>query len=573
MLDSTKVTLRGSSREAEPPRPLSKLEITGIHGMDAQMEELNDFLLQCQNPRRQRRPKTKSSCAVVIHGDAGSGKTMLLDRVAQTGWGGVHRIEPGDKLSAIQETFQKAREQHPSIITLDRFERLIDKDRNNRAAVIQTICDELDKLSQHDDGAVTVPRVAVLVACLDYQTDVPPELRKAGRLDEAIFLPLPDVECRKAILRSLDLPLSPGTGEQTLARWSERTHAYNGEDLHKLIAKAARLCHSACVRAGHTDDDDDDDSRRHECCLSNEHFEQALRKVRPAAMHDVNLKPRPVRWDDIRGQAHVKRSLRLAVRMLNEQPAVLRAVGLASPRGVLLYGPPGCSKTMAAQAMATESGLNFFAVKGAELLNMYVGESERALRRLFQRARGAAPAMIFFDEIDAIGGQRSGMGGGSGSGSGGGATSHGSLNVITTLLTEMDGFELLKGVLVVAATNRPQILDPALLRPGRFDELIYVPPPDPPACEAMVRGFLAGLGSVHVDVDAAKLAWRMNGYSGAEIDGILRSTARAVYERSEGGLVPDFYMADFVAAIEKTPKRITPQMLEAYREWEHQFKK
>lgn len=223
---------------------------------------------------------------------------------------------------------------------------------------------------------------------------------------------------------------------------------------------------------------------------------------------------------------------------------------------------------MAAQALATEADLNFFAVKGAELLNMYVGESERQIRQLFQRAREAAPSIIFFDEIDSIGGQRSGFGGGATSGGGGSG-----LNVLTTLLNEMQGFEQTQGVLVLAATNRPQALDPALLRPGRFDKLIYVRPPDEAAREAIFRKFVA-TRSTAPDVDEKKLADETKGFSGAEIARICSDAGLAAWRRdatSEEG--QGITMEDLTKVISVAPRMITPEMLEAYEGWAKKFLK
>lgn len=237
---------------------------------------------------------------------------------------------------------------------------------------------------------------------------------------------------------------------------------------------------------------------------------------------------------------------------------------------------------MAAQAMATESGLNFFAVKGAELLNMYVGESERAVRKIFARAREVAPSMIFFDEIDSIAGQRHGFGNSGGKTTG---TSSG-LNVLTTLLNEMDGFEALQGVVVLAATNRPQALDPALLRPGRFDELIYVGPPDKEARKAIFEG-VARKRLMAEDIDVEALASETDGFSGAEIKGICAVAGVAAYDRSvglqqgesvegeEGEAVAEepIRMEDLRKAIGMQKKQITEDMIKGFDDWEKQFRK
>lgn len=224
--------------------------------------------------------------------------------------------------------------------------------------------------------------------------------------------------------------------------------------------------------------------------------------------------------------------------------------------------------------MATESGFNFFAVKGAELLNMYVGESERAVRTLFERARAASPSIIFFDEIDSIGGQRSGPGGSSGGG--GSSRSNGAVNMLTTLLTEMDGFESLTGVLVLAATNRPEAIDPALMRPGRFDQVLYVGPPDHAAREAVFRVHLRGL-SLAPDVDITQLAALADGYSGAEIQAICNEAGVAVQDRYEeandDSVKLEIAMADLTAALERAPRNITGAMILGYEMWSKQFRK
>ena len=554
------------------------LAVTGIRGLDSQVRKLND-LLRCNTALRGKRyiPNTN----IVIHGGHGTGKSMLLEGIARTGWGNVFRIQVKDKLSEIQDVFQKAKLQQPSMILVDDFDRVIDKDRNNRSAVILAFCEALDALAAEAETKGEAPNVFVVAACQDYTSDVPEDLKMPNRFNYELYLPLPDVGGRREILSSFDLLVEPDKATSVLNHLSERTHAYNGHDLKRLIHHGQRL---GCLRVAEQDaarpsgEEGESSLPPFYCALQD--YETALKDVRPSAMHDINLKPPPIHWNDIGGQDSVKKSLRRAVQLSTAPPQLLSWFLRRAPKGFLLYGPPGCSKTMAAQAMATESGLNFFAVKGAELLNMYVGESERAVRRLFQRAREVAPSMIFFDEIDSIAGQRHGFGhnGGGGSSS---TTSHGGLNVLTTLLNEMDGFEALQGVIVLAATNRPQVLDPALLRPGRFDELIYVSPPDEEARKAIFRG-VSEKRRMHSDVDLDALARDTNGYSGAEIVGICAAAGMAAYDRyceqmaSTGGDVDGengIKMQDFVNAIKNQRRQITRQMVEGFEEWERQFRK
>jgi AAA family ATPase len=233
----------------------------------------------------------------------------------------------------------------------------------------------------------------------------------------------------------------------------------------------------------------------------------------------------------------------------------MKRVGASAKKGLLLYGPPGCSKTLSAQAMATEVGFNFFAVKGAELLNMYVGESERAVRDVFARARAASPSIIFFDEIESIGSKRESRGRNNG------------VNVLTTLLNEMDGIETLKGVFVLAATNQPQSLDLALLRPGRFDKLVYVAPPDLAGREAILRVRQRTMDLAD-DVDILRLAMLMEGYSGAELVGICQTACDEMIEKcEETGEELQVHMEDFLNAIKLVKKQITPELIQGYEKW------
>ncbi|RDA95078.1 hypothetical protein CP533_2131 [Ophiocordyceps camponoti-saundersi (nom. inval.)] len=578
-LSSTSVRIfqpeKQNSRTASPTG--HDLVVNSVPGLASQVGALNRFLRGfCRSfwVKGER-----ESCGFVIHGGRGTGKTMLLRCVQETGWGTVFWIRPSEKLSAIKETFRQAHAQQPSIILIDGLEDLLAKDRSNRESVIEALGDELDSLSADAVKADALPKVVVLATCLDYMTDVPAKLQKRSRFRDNVALPIPRATERLEILTYLDPPLDPDIKTRCLAGMASMTHAYNGDDLANLVLNAKRILgdrldhqpiQDAATAAGSPS-----------LFLTADDMERAFRITRPTAMHDINLKPPTIHWRDVGGQASLKKVLARMIRSAKDANPASRLVLRNPPKGLLLYGPPGCSKTLSAQAMATESGFNFFAVKGAELLNMYVGESERAVRTLFERARAASPSIIFFDEIDSIGGQRGPSGGPSSSSSS--SRSTGAVNMLTTLLTEMDGFEALTGVLVLAATNRPEAIDPALLRPGRFDQLLYVGPPDQAAREDVFAVHLRGL-SLSPDVDVKDLARRAEGFSGAEIRAVCNEAGLMVLDRlddvdgdeeEEEGEQPrmEISMADLLAALKKTPRNITRDMIDGYDEWRRQFTK
>lgn len=551
--------------------PGGELRITGVPGLAGQVAVVNRFLGGFGRPFWVA--DERESCAFVIHGGHGTGKTFILQRLAATGWGAVHWIRPSDKLSSVRETFKQAAAQQPSMVFLDGLEELIVKDRTNRDSVIETIGDELDALSAKAKAANRLPNVVVVATCLDYMLDVPAKLQKRSRLRDNIALPIPRAPERREILDFLAPPLREEDRDKCLANIASRTHAYNGDDLANLVLNAKRILGNRLdtekqPSTGEQPTGEQPDETP-EQFLEPTDMEQALRTTRPTAMHDINLNPPTIHWHDVGGQDNLKKVLSRMIKNTKDTNPASRRVLRSPPKGLLLYGPPGCSKTLSAQAMATESSFNFFAVKGAELLNMYVGESERAVRTLFERARAASPSIIFFDEIDSIGGQRGGASGGSSS------RSNGSVNMLTTLLTEMDGFESLTGVLVLAATNRPEAMDPALMRPGRFDQVVYVGPPDEAAREAVFGVHLRGL-TLAEDVDVKELARLADGYSGAEIKAICNEAGLAVLDRhddSDGESPLEIGMADLKAAMGRTPRNITKFMTDSYESWSRQFKR
>ncbi|KAI2614190.1 AAA-domain-containing protein [Hypoxylon fragiforme] len=529
-----------SNNEASNPR--GKLEVSLLPGMKRPTDELNEFFND-YNVEFDGYTTPTYSCGIVIHGSHGTGKSMLLDHIAATNWGRVVRLSYHEKTTTIQQHFKTAMEQRsPTIIFIDDITKLIGKDQSNRQVMIETIGEGLDALANKARQQNIRPQVLVVATCLDFLTDIPHALQRPGRFEEHIALPIPDAQGRKEIIRFHQPTFAEDVFDQHVSDLGDRTHAYTGADLRKVLYRATKAWRK---RVGKP-------SKAHP--LTWEDVTKGLHEVRPTAMHDINLKPPTVRWSDIGGYEEVKVALQRVLR----RPTGPRAKMSKPPKGVLLYGPPGCSKTMTAQAMATESDFNFFAVKGGELLNMYVGETERSIRNLFKRAREASPSIIFFDEFDSIAGSRQGPGSSGGS----------SVQALTTLLTEMDGFERIGEVFVLAATNKPELLDSALRRPGRFDELIYVPLPDAKAREAIFAAKAKELGFPEGEIDIPELAAQTEGFSGAEVARICDKAFWDADEDEEGSVQA---MQVLLAAIGKTPMLVTQDMLDHYKEWQEKF--
>ncbi|KAJ8106094.1 hypothetical protein ONZ43_g7179 [Nemania bipapillata] len=442
---------------------VGKLQLEPLPNMARQIEQLNDFFDE-YDIELENNAIPPFTCGIIIDGSHGTGKTMVLDHIAATRWGRVVQITDDDKPSVIQAIFETALEQRgATIILIDDITMLIGKNNANRPGYIKALKNGLDALAKKAQTDNRRPNVLVAATCLDYLDDIPYDLQRPGRFWQHISLPTPDVPGRAEILRSMKPPFSPQDLDKCITDLVDRTHAFTGGDLRNLLAKAMQARRKRVAS-------------QLDAPLEWQDIAKIFKEVRPSAMRDINLKPPTIHWSDIGGYEDG----------LQENRWV-------PTKGVLLYGPPGCSKTMTAQAMATETGFNFFAVKGGELLNMYVGETERSIRNIFKRAAEASPSIIFFDEIDSLAGTRSNGSGGSGG-----------VQAVTTLLTEMAGFEERGNVFVLAATNRPDALDPALLRPGRFDELIYVPLPDLKAREAIISRMAKKLMFKDIDIEDIK---------------------------------------------------------------------
>ncbi|SPO05986.1 related to AAA family ATPase [Cephalotrichum gorgonifer] len=565
----------GSLAPLEPSTLLNRsLVVDRIPGLGPQITALNEFLSDLQSPSTSLPFDPRwDTAAIAIHGGRGTGKTFVLNKIASSAAStlAVLQTDKATGPNGMREVFAQAMVQAPSILLIDDIDELIEGQRAQQSVgFIATMLDEVaaDAAKKGSAGVIAI------ATCKDYFA-LPHELRRLSRFARGIALPIPDVPAKLEILKSFDIPLAPDVKDEVILEVAKRTYAFNPEDLKRLVANARQ----AAIRRHRKEekkreqergqvavDGPDGDGKKEgsgevEFCVRREELEGALSRTSPSSLNDINLRPPTVHWKDIGGQSKVKDELQRMIReVIGQSPLCLEP-----PKGILLYGPPGCAKTFTAQALATESGFNFFSVKGPELLSQYVGETERAIRRLFQRAASSAPSIIFFDELDTMGitPRRSGGGGGGSSGGSGGV----GIGVLGALLTELDGFETLEDVVVLAATNSPESIEPALLRSGRLDRYLFV---GPPGLQEREEIFAIYTGKVPTadNVDLAELARLTEGYTGADIRGVVNEAGHVVFTERGGDVEGAVIGMDHIRkAIEARGPSVTPKMLERYTKW------
>lgn len=456
---------------------------------------------------------------VLLHGPPGTGKTMIAKAVAnETEANFVSISGPeiiskyyGESEKHLREIFDEAEKTAPTIIFIDEIDSIAPKREEVTAEVERRVVAQLLSLM---DGLKTRGKV-IVIAATNRPNAVDPALRRGGRFDREIEIGIPDRNGRFEVLQihTRGMPLAEDMSEEKgLREIADMTHGFVGADISSLCKEAAMHAIRLILPKIKIEEEIPPEIME-KIAVTREDFHDALRNIEPSALREVFVEVPRVRWSDIGGLESVKQELIEAVEWPLKYPEAFEAINTRPPRGVLLFGPPGTGKTLLAKAIATESEANFISIKGPELLSKYVGESERAIRETFRKARQAAPAIIFFDEIDSIVPVR-------GVSFDSGVTER----VVSQILTELDGLEELKNVVVVAATNRPDMVDPALLRPGRFDRFIFIRPPDLKERAAIFNIHLIGK-PLSPDVDIEKLAQMTEGYVGADIEAVCREAA------------------------------------------------
>jgi len=496
---------------------------------------------------------------ILLVGPPGTGKTLLAKAVATESnayFASINGPEImnkyyGESEARLRDIFDEAKKNSPAIIFIDEIDSIAPKREEVTGEVERRVVAQLLTLM---DGLQERGQV-VVIGATNRPDAVDPALRRPGRFDREIWINPPDAKGRQEILQvhTRNMPLAK---DVDLAKLAEVTYGYTGADLAALSKEAAMKALRRALQQKIINPDDpstftDDNLKRIQ--VSMQDFLSAMRETIPSALREIYIEVPKVRWSDIGGLAEAKQELQEMVEWPLKHPERFKKLGIKAPRGILLFGPPGTGKTLLAKAVATESGSNFISVRGPEVLSKWFGESEKAIREIFKKARMAAPAVVFFDEIDSIAPAR-GM-----------TMDTGAMDrIVAQLLAEMDSISRLDDIVIIGATNRPDMMDPALLRPGRFDRIVYIPPPDKEARFEILRVHTRNM-PLAKDVDLEELANMLEGYSGADIEMLVREAGLIALRENENATSVE--ARHFLQAMKKVRASITPDMIKFYESW------
>nr|XP_057908781.1 ATPase family gene 2 protein homolog A [Doryrhamphus excisus] len=565
LCSTTKVTFRGMTTTTKQETHAkeakrSKVTYSMIGGLSSQLEVIRETIeLPLKHPQLFSSYGIPPPRGVLLYGPPGTGKTMIGRAIANEVGAHMTVINGpeimskfyGETEETLRRIFTEASERTPSIIFIDELDALCPKrdgaQNEVEKRVVASLLTLMDGIgSEGHSGQLLVLGATNRPHALD------PALRRPGRFDKELEVGVPSPAERADILQKQLASVPCDATAEELTRLADAAHGYVGADL-AAVCKEAGL--HALRRAIGSSNQPTDQQLTGKVTVTLTDLQRAMTLVKPSAMREVAIDVPKVRWTDVGGMEEVKLKLKQAVEWPLRHPDAFTRMGIQPPKGVLLYGPPGCSKTMIAKALANESGLNFLAIKGPELLSKYVGESERAVREVFRKARAVAPSVVFFDEIDALAGER-----GSPSASGGVGD-----RVLAQLLTEMDGIEQLRNVTVLAATNRPGLIDKALMRPGRLDRIVYVPLPDAATRREIFRLQFRNI-PVGEDVSVDHLVTRTEKYSGAEITAVCREAALLALQEDMTSQHVD--VRHFESALNVVRPRVPDALLRSYVDYQ-----
>lgn len=551
----TEIDLLPQYADPQEPRP-ADVTYDDVGGIGPTIEQLREMVeLPLRHPELFQRLGIDPPKGVLLHGPPGTGKTLLARAVANESDARFFHIAGpeimgkfvGESEERLRDVFQQASREAPSIIFIDEIDSIAPKREEATGEVERRIVAQLLTLM---DGLEPRQNV-VVIAATNRINSIDEALRRPGRFDREIVIGVPDARGRREVLaiHTRGMPLAEDVNLDEVA---EGIYGFVGADISALCREAAMEALRRLLPEISMEDEEIPGHVLDRLRVTREDFVNAQRRVQPSALREIMIQVPDVRWEDIGGLEEAKRSLREGCELPLKNPEAFRRLGIRPARGFLLYGPPGTGKTLLAKAVAREASANFIASKSSDLLSKWYGESEQQVSRLFQRARQVAPTVIFLDEIDSLAPQRGG-------GLGEPAVTE---RVVNTLLAEMDGLAGLEGVVVIAATNRPTLLDTALLRPGRFDELIYVPVPDEEGRLRILRIQTREMPLAE-DVKLEDVAARTEGYTGADLaDVVRRAGLHAIRESLE---TKEVSMRFFEAALAESRASVSDEMDQEYR--------
>ncbi|RLM95439.1 CDC48 family AAA ATPase [Haloarcula sp. Atlit-7R] len=545
-----------------------------IGGLDRELEQVREMIeLPMRHPELFQQLGIEPPKGVLLHGPPGTGKTLMAKAVANeidayfTTISGPEIMSKyyGESEEQLREVFDEASENSPAIVFIDEIDSIAPKRGETQGDVERRVVAQLLSLM---DGLEERGQV-IVIGATNRVDAIDPALRRGGRFDREIEIGVPDKEGRKEILQvhTRGMPLSE---EINIENYAENTHGFVGADLASLTKESAMNALRRIRPELDLESDEIDAEVLERLEIEDEDFREAMKGIEPSALREVFVEVPDVTWDSVGGLEDTKERLRETIQWPLEYEDVFESMDLEAAKGVLMYGPPGTGKTLLAKAVANEAQSNFISVKGPELLNKFVGESEKGVREVFSKARENAPTVVFFDEIDSIASER-----------GGGTTDSGvGERVVSQLLTELDGIEDMENVVVVATTNRPDLIDDALLRPGRLDRHVHVPVPDEDARRAIFEVHTRNKPLADgVDLDA--LASRTDGYVGADIEAVAREASMAATREFINSVDPEeigdsvsnvrVTMDHFEHALEEVGPSVTEETRERYDEIEQRF--
>jgi transitional endoplasmic reticulum ATPase len=522
----TQKTVFHIAEKGETLRGVPQVTYEDIGGLTDEIKKVREMIeLPLRHPEIFEKLGIEAPKGVLLYGPPGTGKTLLAKAVANES--NAHFISIsgpeimskfyGESEARLREIFKEAREKSPSIIFIDEIDSIAPKREEVTGEVERRVVSQMLSLM---DGLEARGKV-IVISATNRPNAIDPALRRPGRFDREIEIKVPDKKGRADILaiHSRNMPL---TDDVDMTKMAAVSHGYVGADLEYLCKEAAMKCLRRLLPEINLEDEKLSPETLDKLIVNGDDFTKALVEVTPSGMREVFIENPDVKWDEIGGLTDVKRELQEAVEWPMKYPGLYDKLGHKMPRGILLHGPSGTGKTLLAKAVATESEANFVSVRGPELLSKWVGESERGIREIFRRARQAAPCVIFFDEIDSIAPIR-----------GAGGETAVTERVVSQLLTELDGMENMHGVVVLAATNRADMVDPALLRPGRFDKIVLVPLPDKESRLSILKINTKVIPAItdpsdpeHVILE--KIAEMTDGMSGADVAAIANTAVSLV---------------------------------------------